>query len=262
MDFFQIVILSAVEGITEFLPISSTGHLILTSRLLGIAQTDFLKTFEIAIQSGAVLAVINLYFKKLLNDLSLIYKAIFGLIPTMIAGVLLYPLLKSVLLESTQIVSISLIIGGILILFIESRLKESEKKADNKTSELSKVTYKQAFLTGLTQSIAIIPGVSRAGASIFGAMIFGMNRKTATEFSFILATPTILAATGFDLVQYAPSFSQQETINLAIGIALSYIFALVAIKWLIKYVSTHSFVAFGWYRIILGIIFLLLFYKG
>lgn len=257
MDILEVFILSAVEGITEFLPISSTGHLILASDLLRIPNSEFLKTFQIAIQSGAVLAVINLYFRKLLSDLSLVKKALFGLIPTILAGIILYPFLRDFLLESVQTVSISLIVGGIFILFIERRLKSSGKNSLDQTTDLSKVTYKQAFLTGLTQSIAIIPGVSRAGASIFGAILFGMNRKTATEFSFILATPTILAATGFDLIQTAPAFSQQEIINLALGIILSYVFALIAIKWLIKYVSTHTFNAFGWYRIILGIIFLL-----
>lgn len=259
MDLFRVIILSVVEGITEFLPISSTGHLILTARLLNLDQTDFLKTFEIAIQAGAVLAVINLYFKKLLSDFSLIKKAILGLFPTMLVGLIFYPLIKTVLLESTQIVSISLIIGGLAILFIESKLKKGEKNEKNMTTELSKVTYKQAFFTGLTQSIAVIPGVSRALASIFGGMLFGMNRKTATEFSFILALPTIMAATGFDLIQTGPSFSQNEIFILIIGILVSFIVALFAIKWLVKYVSTHSFVMFGWYRIIIGILFLLLF---
>lgn len=259
MDLFNVIILSVIEGITEFLPISSTGHLILASNLLNIPQTEFLKTFQIAIQSGAVLAVVNLYWRKLIGDRSLILKTIAGLLPTMIVGLLFYSFIKDFLFESTQTISIALIVGGLAIIFLEYRLKNSEKNLAKQTSELSKVTYKQAFFTGLTQSLAVIPGVSRATASIFGGMLLKMDRKTATEFSFILGLPTIMAATGFDLIQTAPSFSQQEIINLVLGIFLSYIFALIAIKWLIKYVSTHTFNAFGWYRIVLGIVFLLLF---
>src|SRR3989344_8256635 len=190
MDIFNIIILSVIEGITEFLPISSTGHLILTSNLLQIPQTDFLKTFQIAIQSGAVLAVVNLYWKKLVNDKTLILKAFTGLFPTMIVGLLLYSFIKDFLFESIQTISIALIMGGFVIIFLEYTLKGREKNKNNLVDDLSKVTYKQAFFTGLTQSLAIVPGVSRAAASIFGGMLLKMNRKTATEFSFILALPT------------------------------------------------------------------------
>ncbi len=259
MELFHVIILSFIEGVTEFLPISSTGHLIIASRLLAIPNTEFLKTFEIAIQSGAVLAVVNLYWTKLIKDKKLILKSFVGLFPTVIFGIVLYPFLKNVLFESTQTISISLIVGGLAILFIENRLKARGNNNGKDNSELSDITYRQAFLTGLTQSIAIIPGVSRAGASIFGGMLFGMSRKTATEFSFILALPTIVAATGFDLVQTGPSFSQTEIIYLIVGIGLSFVIALLAIKWLLKYVSTHSFTKFAWYRIVIGIIFLLLF---
>lgn len=259
MDLFNVIILSVIEGITEFLPISSTGHLILVSNLLNIPQTEFLKTFEIAIQSGAVLAVVNLYWRKLVNDKTLILKAFTGLFPTMIVGLLFYSFIKDFLFESIQTISIALIVGGLAIIFLEHALKKSEKNKELIADDLSKVTYMQAFFTGLTQSLAIIPGVSRAAASIFGGMLFKMSRKTATEFSFILALPTILAATGLDLVQEGPNFSQNEILSLGLGIVISFIVALVTIKWLIKYVSTHSFVSFGWYRIILGIVFLLLF---
>ena len=259
MDIFNIIILSVVEGITEFLPISSTGHLILTSNLLQIPQTDFLKTFQIAIQSGAVLAVVNLYWRKLINDKGLILKAIAGLLPTLVVGLLLYSFIKDFLFESIQTISIALIVGGFIIVFLEYTLKGREKNKNNLVDDLSKVTYKQAFLTGLTQSLAVVPGVSRSAASIFGGMILKMNRKTATEFSFILALPTIMAATGFDLVQTAPQFSANQIFQLFIGVAVSFIVALLTIKWLIKYVSAHTFTNFGWYRIIIGIIFLLLF---
>jgi len=259
MDIFNIIILSVVEGITEFLPISSTGHLILTSNLLQIPQTDFLKTFQIAIQSGAVLAVVNLYWRKLINDKGLILKAIAGLLPTLVVGLLLYSFIKDFLFESIQTISIALIVGGFIIVFLEYTLKGREKNKNNLVDDLSKVTYKQAFLTGLTQSLAVVPGVSRSAASIFGGMILKMNRKTATEFSFILALPTIMAATGFDLVQTAPQFSANQIFQLFIGVAVSFIVSLLTIKWLIKYVSAHTFTNFGWYRIIIGIIFLLLF---
>ena len=259
MDIFNIIILSIIEGITEFLPISSTGHLILTSNLLNIPQTEFLKTFQIAIQSGAVLAVINLYWRKLINDKGLILKAITGLLPTLVVGLLLYSFIKDFLFESIQTISIALIMGGFVIIFLEYTLKGREKNKNNLVDDLSKVTYKQAFFTGLTQSLAIVPGVSRAAASIFGGMLLKMNRKTATEFSFILALPTIMAATGFDLIQTAPQFSANQIFQLFIGVAVSFVVALITIKWLIKYVSAHTFTNFGWYRIIIGIIFLLLF---
>ena len=259
MDIFNIIILSIIEGITEFLPISSTGHLILTSNLLNIPQTEFLKTFEIVIQSGAVLAVINLYWRKLINDKGLILKAITGLLPTLVVGLLLYSFIKDFLFESIQTISIALIMGGFVIIFLEYTLKGREKNKNNLVDDLSKVTYKQAFFTGLTQSLAIVPGVSRAAASIFGGMLLKMNRKTATEFSFILALPTIMAATGFDLIQTAPQFSANQIFQLFIGVAVSFVVALITIKWLIKYVSAHTFTNFGWYRIIIGIIFLLLF---
>ncbi len=258
MDLVSLTILSLIEGVTEFLPISSTGHLILASNLLALPNTDFLKTFQIVIQLGAVLAVIHLYWKQIYQNPSLLKKLVFGMTPTIIVGTTLYPILKSVLLESSQIVSISLIIGGILIIFIEHKLKKYERGIRKSTQELQNITNRQAFITGLTQSIAIIPGVSRSGASIFGGMLFGMNRKTATEFSFLLALPTIAAASGFDLIQTAPSFSQKEILYLIAGIMLSFIVALFAIKWLLKYITTHSFVVFGWYRIILGIIFLII----
>lgn len=255
MDIIHVIILSIVEGITEFLPISSTGHLILASNLLNIPQTEFLKTFEISIQTGAVLAVVNLYWKKFKDDPKLLLKSIVGVVPTSLIGFIMYPIIKNYFLDSTITVAISLILGGITIILLEKYLFKEESS----TEQLSKITYKQAFLTGLTQSIAVIPGVSRAASSIFGGMFVGLNRKTATEFSFILALPTIMAASGFDLIQTAPSFSSNEIFALVLGVVLSFILALFIIKWLIKYVSSNKFTNFGWYRIIIGIIFLLIF---
>ena len=254
MDILSVIILSLVEGITEFLPISSTGHLILVSELLNLDQTHFLSTFQISIQVGAVLAVLGLYAKRLIAHPTLILKAFIGLLPTAIVGVFAYPIIKNYLLDSTLIVAISLILGGILIIIMEKYLFK-DKSNDEK---LESITYKQALFTGLTQSIAVIPGVSRAASSIFGGMISGLNRRTATEFSFILALPTIMAASGYDLIKTAPAFTQNEIISLILGIILSFIFALISIKWLIKYVSTHNFTNFGWYRIIIGIIFLII----
>lgn len=257
MDIIYVIILSIVEGITEFLPISSTGHLILASNLLNIPQTEFLKTFEISIQSGAVFAVVNLYWKKFRDDPSLMLKAFIGLIPTSLVGFIMYPIIKDYFLDNTTTVAISLIIGGVLIILVEKYLFKEQSSAE----ELGKITYKQAFLTGLTQSIAVIPGVSRAATSIFGGMLVGLNRKTSTEFSFILALPTIVAASGFDLIQTAPNFTNSEILSLILGVILSFIVALFTMKWLIKYVSNHKFISFGWYRIIIGIIFLLIFFN-
>lgn len=260
MDLFQIVILSVVEGITEFLPVSSTGHLILTTKILSLPQSELLKTFMITIQSGAMLAVVNIYWRKFKDNPNLILKAIIGLFPTLVIGALIYPFFKSTLLESPMIVAGSLVAGGIAIILIERLLKRS--KAKEEKSEIDSLTYRQAFLTGLTQTLAIIPGVSRSAASIFGGMTFGLGRKTATEFSFILALPTIFAATSYDLIQTGPSFSNNELMLLLLGIFISYIVALFVIKWLLNFVSNYSFELFGWYRIAFGLVFFLLFFSS
>lgn len=251
MNLIHVVILSVIEGVTEFLPISSTGHLILASKLLGIEATNFQKTFEIVIQLGAILAVVTLYFKKFVTSFELVKKLITAFIPTVATGFVLYPFIKGVLLGSSAVTLNALFWGGIALIAVEWFLKKKESKADN----LNKITYNQALIIGTFQSISVVPGVSRAAATIVGGLLTGLDRSTATEFSFLLAVPTMVAATGLDIWKSRQMLTQGGTLTLFVGTVLSYIFAILAIKFLINYVKKHNFTAFGIYRIILAIAF-------
>lgn len=256
MNLIQTLILSAVEGFTEFLPISSTGHLILTAQILGVAQTEFVKSFEIIIQLGAILAVVVLYFKTLLNKKNW-PQILIAFVPSAIIGFLLYNFIKGYLFENVLIIVLALLIGGIIYIVVEY-LHKDKKQTEMKIED---ITYKNALIIGLFQSISIIPGVSRAGSSILGALLLGINRKTAAEFSFILAVPTILGATVLDIFETKLSFSSNEMILLIIGFLGSFIFAFVSIKILIRYVENHSFIIFGAYRIILATIYYIIFLR-
>jgi undecaprenyl-diphosphatase len=251
MNFIHVLILSAVEGFTEFLPISSTGHMILASKLLGIAETDFVKTFEIVIQLGAILAIVVLYFKKFLSSWSLIKKLITAFIPTAVVGFTLYPLIKEVLLGSSSITLNALFWGGIALIGIEWFLRR-KKTAVKKTGE---ITYKQALIIGSFQSISVIPGVSRAAATIIGGLLTGLDRETATEFSFLLAVPTMIAATGLDVYKSRDMITKGGVLTLFVGSVLSFFFAIIAVKFLVNYVKKHDFTSFGIYRIALSILF-------
>jgi undecaprenyl-diphosphatase len=255
------LLLGVVEGFTEFLPISSTAHLILASKLLGISQSGFAKTFEISIQSGAILAVLALYWRKFL-DLETLKKVAVAFIPTGIIGLLLYKLVKDFLLESMGVVLLALGIGGaLLILFeylFERKLdKGSTAGAPDAAQHAESISYKKALGVGIFQSIAIIPGVSRAAATIIGGMLMGIKRETIVEFSFLLAVPTMLAATGLDLWKNAGAFSSSEMGVLAIGFVASFAMAIVGIKFLLRYIKRHTFTSFGIYRIVLALAFLL-----
>jgi len=251
MNFIQVLILSALEGLTEFLPISSTGHLILASKLMGIAETDFVKTFEIVIQLGAILAIVVLYFKKLLMSRDLVKKIFVAFIPTAVVGATLYPLIKEVLLGSSSITLNALFWGGVALIAVEWFLKR--KKSEVKKS--SEITYKQAFIIGTFQSISVIPGVSRAAATIVGGLLTGLKREAAVEFSFILAVPTMFAATVFDIYKSRDMITQGGVLTLFIGSVLSFFFAVAAVKFLVNYVKKHDFTSFGIYRIALSILF-------
>lgn len=251
LSFLNIFILSAIEGLTEFLPISSTGHLILVSKLLAISETDFVKTFEIAIQLGAIFAVVFLYWKTLLMKLDLLKKLLVAFIPTAIVGFVLYPFIKGVLLGSTSITLTALFLGGLVLIFSERFLKT---KGAN-TTDLGSISNKNAFLIGAAQSISVIPGVSRAAATIIGGLFVGLNRETATEFSFLLAVPTMFAATFYDAYKSRALFTGQNLETIAIGFVLAFFFAMTAVKFLISYVKKNDFTAFGVYRIILAILF-------
>jgi len=250
MTFLDALILGIVEGITEFLPISSTGHLILASRLLHLPDGDFVKTFEIVIQFGAILAALLLYWRMLLLDVRTFAKAILAFIPTGVAGFLLYKLFKS-LLGSDAIVVWSLVIGGILLIVLE-RL-HAARATDDKG--LESISYTQAFFLGVCQSVSMIPGVSRSASTIMPGLLMGISRKTIVEFSFILAVPTMAAATGYELLKNYRHISLQQFDVLAVGFVVSFLMALVAIKGLLTYIQRHTFVAFGVYRILAGLAF-------
>ncbi len=254
MTFFDSVVLGVVEGFTEFLPISSTGHLILASSILGIATSDSTKTFEIAIQAGAVVAVIIYYTKKILSNWSLIPKIIVAFIPTAIIGLSVYKLVKTYLLGNALIVVIALIVGGIVLWVIESYKKESTLHQELDEHE---VTYREAIIIGLWQILAFIPGVSRSGATIIGGRLANIPKKIIIEFSFMLAIPTLLAATGLDLLHSYKTIGSHDVALLIVGGIVTCITALFSIKFLLSYIQKNSFKIFGVYRIVIGVAFLI-----
>lgn len=251
MNLLQTIILSIVEGITEFLPISSTGHLILTSKFLSIPQTEFVKSFEIIIQLGAILAVVVIYFSKLLRNFVLLKNTLIAFLPSIVFGLLFYDYIKQYLIGNSMVVVWSLLIGGVVMLLFE----HFHKKANSQ--RLATNSY---LMVGLFQVLSMIPGVSRAFATIFGGMVVGMKKEEATEFSFFLAIPTMAAASGLDLIKTDISvWTSSNLVTLLIGFVVSFLTAYVVVKWLIKFVQDHNFNIFGWYRIILAILFLLFF---
>lgn len=255
MDFLQIFVLSLVEGITEFLPISSTGHLILVSDLLNVTETNFSKSFEIVIQLGAIMAVVGIYTKKVLQNLKLIPILLTAFLPSAFLGFLFYDFIKSSLLGNESVTVLMLFVGGVLIILFE----KFYRKTTHQTVNLEKVNFMQALLVGIGQSFSMVPGVSRAAATILSGMATGMDRKTSVEFSFLLAVPTMFAATFLDLYKSDFNFSQTEYLQLVLGVIISFVTAYLAIKTLLKFVNTNSFVIFGVYRIILAVVFYFLF---
>ncbi|MBU4369064.1 undecaprenyl-diphosphate phosphatase [Patescibacteria group bacterium] len=253
LNFIQAIVLGIVEGITEFLPISSTAHLILASDLLRLAQTEFMKSFEIIIQLGAILAVVFLYWRAFLNT-EVLKRLMVAFIPTGILGLAFYKVIKYYLLGNTAVVLWSLFLGGLILIIFEKWHKEKE----NSLEEISKLPYKQCLIIGLFQSVAMIPGVSRSAATIVGGLILGLRRKTIVEFSFLLAAPTMLAATGLDLIKNAGAFSVEQFDLLSVGFVVSFVTAIIGIKFLLAYIQKNNFIAFGVYRIAIVVLFLLL----
>lgn len=253
MGILETIILSIIEGLTEFLPVSSTGHMILASAAMKIQETEFLKTFEIAIQLGAILAIVLMYIKRFLQSIEIYLKLATAFIPTAIVGFLAYGFIKSVLF-SPIVVSISLIVGGIILILIDRRVVSRTST----TETLEKIPYKNAFYIGLIQCLSMIPGTSRAAATIVGGVFNGLDKKQATEFSFLLAVPTMFAATGYDLLKTPVHFTSHEILLLAIGLVGAFISAWVAVKIFLRIVMKYGFKHFGYYRIAIGIIFLLL----
>lgn len=251
MTFLHAIILGIVEGVTEFLPVSSTFHLIFAAKILGIQQTNFVKLFEVVIQSGAIFSVVLLYIKTILEDHELVKKTIVAFIPTAIVGFVLQKVIQDVFFESVPLMLSAFIIVGIIFIVYEFLL------ATKKTSlarSLTSFTYLEALFVGAMQACAVVPGVSRAGAVILAMMFLKFKRSEAARFSFLLAVPTILAAGGLDIIKMRHDlFSSPSNIPLLlVGMVVSFISAYIVVKWFIKYLQTHSLAIFGWYRIIVG----------
>jgi len=260
MDIVQSIIIGIVEGLTEFIPISSTGHMIIAEKLLGVSETEFVKVFTIAIQLGAILAVVVLYWKKFFdfNNWHFYIKLIVGVIPAIILG-LLFSKQIDALLESTITVAITLLAGGIVLIFVDKFFTKPRIQSEKQ------VSYLNSFTIGIWQCIAMIPGVSRSAASIIGGMQQKLTRSAAAEFSFFLAVPTMLAATGYKLLKFYKEnggFSGEEIKLLAIGNIIAFVVAMIAIKFFIEFLKKHGFRLWGIYRVILGIVLLVLLYTG
>ncbi len=256
MTLFDSTILGVIEGFTEFLPISSTGHLIVASKFLGINQTSVTKAYEVIIQFAAILAVVLNYKEKFtLKKTELWKKLILAFIPIGAVGFVFSHQIKA--LFSINVVATMFIVGGIVFLIVEKFYIPNEKKL---IDDVEKVSYKQAFLIGIAQIFALIPGTSRAGSSIIGALLVGLSRKASAEFSFLLAFPVMCAVTGYDLLKHYHEFSDANLMTLALGFVVAFIVAYLTIKLFLKFLEKFTFVAFGVYRIVFGIFLLLLFH--
>ena len=247
MTTFQAIIIALVEGITEFLPVSSTGHMIITQELLGMEINDFVKAFTVNIQFGAILSVIVLYWKRFFQTLDFYFKLFVAFIPAAVIGLLLSDFIDS-LLENVVVVAVMLVLGGIVLLFVD--------KWFNKPAKDQTITYPTALKIGFYQCIAMIPGVSRSAATIIGGMTQKLDRKTAAEFSFFLAVPTMFAAAGYKLVQNYKTISAENIDTLILGNVVAFIVAMLAIKFFISFLTKHGFKVFGYYRIVVGLIIL------
>jgi undecaprenyl-diphosphatase len=243
MSWFELVILAIVEGITEFLPISSTGHMIITQSLLGMENSEFLKSFIVNIQFGAILSVIVLYWRRFFQTANFYFKLFVAFVPAAVIGFLLSDYIDS-LLENVIVVAVSLLVGGVFLLFVD--------KWFNRPDEKQEITYLKALKIGLWQCIAMIPGVSRSAASIIGGMTQKLNRKTAAEFSFFLAVPTMFAASAYKLLKTYHTITNNNINMLIVGNVVAFIVAMIAIKFFISILTKYGFKAFGWYRIIIG----------
>lgn len=245
MTMFEALILGFVEGMTEFLPVSSTGHLILASNALGISNDEFLKAFEIVIQTGAILAVIFIYFKELMREKGLIIKLGVAFIPTGVLGLLLHGFVKQYLFTPVVVCS-ALFVGGIVLLFLEdltSKIKEKD------------FGYLEYFLLGVFQCLAFIPGVSRSAATILAGRLLGAKREDAVKYSFLLAIPTILSASAYSLIKVKLDFSSAQQMALVIGLGASFVFGFLSVKVFLKWLNHRTFIICGFYRIIISIIY-------
>ena len=252
MTWLESIILAVVEGLTEFLPVSSTGHMIITSALMGIKNDPFTKVFEVAIQFGAILSVVILYFKRFFKSFDFYFKLFIAFIPTAIVGLLLKKHIDA-LLENVWVVASTLLIGGIILLFVDKWFQKNEEGEGTED-----VSYKTVFLIGCFQCIAMIPGVSRSAATIIGGLTQKLTRKAAAEFSFFLAVPTMFAATAKSLYDEKDLIleSTDKIPLLLLGNIIAFIVAMIAIKFFISILTKYGFKAFGYYRIALGALLL------
>jgi|OpeIllAssembly_1097287.scaffolds.fasta_scaffold199307_1 undecaprenyl-diphosphatase len=251
MSFFQAIILAIIEGLTEFLPVSSTGHMILAQSFMHIPNDEFVKTFEIVIQLGAILAVLVLYIKRFFVSINIYLKLFVAFLPTGVAGVLTYKIIKQYLFNPF-IVSFSLIIGGVVLILLDAW--SGRKQAVYK--DIEDINYGGALKIGAIQCVSMIPGVSRAAATIFGGIFAGFDRKQAAEFSFLLAIPTMCAASAKDLWESKELITSENMLLLLIGSAVAFIVAAIAVKAFVAFLTRYGFKYFGYYRILLGILFL------
>lgn len=253
MSWFEAVIIAIVEGITEFLPISSTGHMIITEALLGTEMNDFTKAFTVNIQFGAILSVVILYWKRFLQSWTFYQKLFIAFLPAAVIGFLAGDFIDR-MLENVMVVAVMLLLGGILLLFVD--------KWFNKPIQNQEVTSKKAFVIGLWQCIAMVPGVSRSAATIIGGMQQKLNRTQAAEFSFFLAVPTMAAASAYKLLKDYKHFNSDNIDILLIGNLVAFVVAMIAIKTFITFLQKHGFRLFGWYRIVLGLVLVILLLMG
>lgn len=258
MSLWEAIVLAFIEGITEYLPVSSTGHMILGTALMGIKPDAFVKFFTVCIQLGAILSVIVLYFKRFLKSINFYYKLFFAFVPAVFAGLLFADVIDS-LMENAIGVAASLLIGGVILLFVDRLFNK------NHISEESQITNLKAVQIGMFQCLALIPGISRSGASIVGGMSLGLTRKLAAEFSFFLAVPTMFAATVKKLFDYYSdgfTFTNDQVYLLITGNLIAFFVAMLAIRTFINFLTKYGFKAFGWYRILLGAIILICYMMG
>lgn len=253
MNLLETIVVAIVEGLTEFLPVSSTGHMIIAEYALGIKSNEFVKAFTVSIQFGAILSVVLLYWRRFFtNDFSFYFKLFVAFLPAAVIGFLADDYIDS-LLGDVMVVAVSLILGGIILIFIDKIINQNNQ---------TEVKYKNAFIIGFFQCLAMIPGVSRSAATIIGGMAQKLTRKAAAEFSFFLAVPTMLAASGYKLLKSYELFKPEDYKMLAIGNVVAFVVALFAIKFFISFLTKHGFKIFGYYRIALGLVLIILYFAG
>ena len=258
MSVWHAIILAIIEGITEFLPISSTGHMIIGSSFMGIASSEYVKMFTVAIQFGAILSVLVLYWKRFMQSVDFYIKLCISFLPAAFFGLLLDDYIDA-LLDNPWVVAINLILGGIFLVFVDRIFAENEELQEDQS-----ISKRKALFIGFFQVIAMIPGVSRSAATIVGGLTQKLNRKNAAEFSFFLAVPTMLAATGYKMLKYQldVGFSMGDVKMLLLGNVLAFVVALLAIKGFIGFLTKYGFKFFGYYRIIVGLVLIIVLSLG